>query len=488
MPRRDEALALAAAGLVLGAFVMRSASMPTTTRFLAILVLAAPFVALVVGNVRYLLLGVIMLDLAFQWDANLRYDVDAAKIGSLGGINISVTTIALAGLYGMWIYGARTSRSGAPPVAWRAAVPLGLFTALLAASTLYARQPDLAWNEVALTVQMLLLFVYIASTVRSVRDVEFILTMLLIGLVLESVLVILAFTTGESINFAGLNTHNSTYDAQGFRPAGTLGSPNSAGAYLSLLLPIAVAVLLAAMGRRLKILAAVGLALGLYALAVTQSRGAWIALLVALGALFVFAVARKWVSTRTVAVLVVIAIGFGVVAKPVVDARLKRDDRGAAESRIPLMKLARDIIRDNPVLGVGANNFPVVISDYAGPEFSGDFLYAVHNKYLLVWAEDGILALVAYVWFIAAALVCAWLVASRNHLVSPLGLGLGAALVGHLVHMTVDVFRGRPGIQSLVLLAALLAALSTMVRAEEEPERRSMLGRVGSLRGVAWRP
>jgi O-antigen ligase len=58
-------------------------------------------------------------------------------------------------------------------------------------------------------------------------------------------------------------------------------------------------------------------------------------------------------------------------------------DRGSAESRIPLMNLALRIIEDHPVLGLGANNFTVVMDQYLSAEFRRGFLFAVHNKYLL---------------------------------------------------------------------------------------------------------
>jgi putative inorganic carbon (HCO3(-)) transporter len=463
-----EGLVVAATGLVLGALVLRTQGLPSSTRFLAILVLAAPFVAVLAGDVRRLLLAAIVIDLPFQWDTFLRYDVSAAKIGALGGINVSVTTLALAGLYGLWVWGALSGKPGTPGVAWRAALPLGVFVALVATSTTYAEDPTLAWFEVALLVQMPLLFVYLASTVRAMRDVELLAVVLFVGLLAESVLIILAFTTGQSFNFAGISTHNSTFAAEGFRPAGTLGSPNTAGAYLSLLIPIALATVFSSWGRRTRLLAGAAVPLGVYALVVTQSRGAWIAFVVALGALVIGLVSIGLLSARRMLLLFVVGMTIAVVAAPVVSGRLSRNDDGAAESRVPLMRLAGDMIRDNPVLGVGANNFSVRIDDYAGPEFSGDFLYAVHNKYLLVWAETGIGALIAYLWFIGSALARGWrVVATQDTRMSPLALGLVAALLGHLVHMTVDVFRGRPGIEALVLFAGLLAAMAQMVVAVE---------------------
>ena len=48
------------------------------------------------------------------------------------------------------------------------------------------------------------------------------------------------------------------------------------------------------------------------------------------------------------------------------------------------MNLGLRIIEDQLVLGLGANNFTVVMDQYLSSEFRRRcFLFAVHNKYLL---------------------------------------------------------------------------------------------------------
>jgi O-antigen ligase len=420
----------------------------------------------VVGHVRLLLLGVILLDLAFQWDANPGYRDDAAKLGAIGGLNLSVTTLALAGLYGMWIAQSLLRPGAAPAPQIRAALPLLAYVGLTALSVTWARDAGLGWYETALLVQLALLFVYVASTIRTRAEVQFLVVVLLAGLVVESLLIAAAFHTGESFNFAGLSTHNSTFDARGFRPAGTLGSPNSAGAYLALMLLPAAAVLLTKLHPGTRILAGVALGAGLYALIVTQSRGSWMALAFGMLLLFGVAVRERWL-TGSVAMWIAVAVAvIGVLGGGLVLQRLTGDDQGAAESRVPLMRLAEKVIRDNPVLGVGANNFPVVIEEYAGPEMSGGFIYTVHNKYLLVWSEAGLAALVAFLWFLGSAFVRGWRCSlAGDPLLSPLALGLTAAIAGRSVAMLVDLFRGRADMQPLILFAGLLVAFGAMIAA-----------------------
>ncbi|MCU1316116.1 MAG: O-antigen polymerase, partial [Candidatus Acidoferrum typicum] len=115
---------------------------------------------------------------------------------------------------------------------------------------------------------------------------------------------------------------------------------------------------------------------------------------------------------------------------------------------------------DNPVLGVGANNFTVVMDRYLTSDFREGWLFAVHNKYLLVLAETGIVGLLAFLAFLLGALRKGWQCwVHRDSLLSPLALGFAAGIAGHMVHMSVDVFRGRPTQQLLWLIAGLLTAM-----------------------------
>ena len=96
-----------------------------------------------------------------------------------------------------------------------------------------------------------------------------------------------------------------------------------------------------------------------------------------------------------------------------------------------------------PILGIGVNNYVAALPRYEAT-FAGDWLYTVHNKYLLVWAEAGIGGLVAFLWFLAATVRrgrSLW--KERDPLLSPLALGLTAAFVGQMMHMAVDIFSSR---------------------------------------------
>src|SRR5207237_9266681 len=83
-----------------------------------------------------------------------------------------------------------------------------------------------------------------------------------------------------------------------------------------------------------------------------------------------------------------------------------------------------------------------------------------HSKYLLVLAATGIRGLLAFLAFLGSTVRKGWQCRGfRDRLLWPLALGFAAGLGGHMVHRTVDVFRGRPTQQLVWLIAGLLAAM-----------------------------
>jgi O-antigen ligase len=149
----------------------------------------------------------------------------------------------------------------------------------------------------------------------------------------------------------------------------------------------------------------------------------------------------------------------GLTFREQIEHRLFRDDKGSAVARVPLMRLAWDLIVDHPWLGVGVNNYADRMLRHA-LEDGWTWVAVVHNKYLLVWAETGILGLVAFLWFLLATLCrgrACW--DSGDRLLALLAIGFTAGVAGQMVHMFVDIYASRPLVQGLWLVAGLLTAM-----------------------------
>jgi putative inorganic carbon (HCO3(-)) transporter len=453
-------------GIALGATVLLAVSSASALGPLLLAAVLALFVAMAVQSLRRLLLAVLVLDTPLQLDVNLGWREAEAELGALGGLNLSVTTVALAALYALWLAEALAGSRDVPRARMRAALPLLAYVGLTGISVIVARDAGLASFELFVLVQTFLLFLYIASTVRTRNDVRFIVALLLVGLLLEGLLMLAVAYSG--VNFAFLGTATHTREGIGAadvtRIGGTIGAPNAAGGYLAFVLALAAGSLAASVGgSRLRRIAVLAIAVGTPALLLTLSRGAWLAFALSLVIASMLGWLRGWLTLR---VLLGVAALLAVLVFPFRDTlsnRLLGDDEGTARARVALSELAYDIIDDNSVLGVGANNFALAIPDYAGPEFSQEWIYTVHNKYLLVWAEAGFGALLAFLWFLASTIrrgaACVW---REDAFLSQLGIALTAAVAGQIAHMFFEAYHARVQLQVLALAAALLTAMLTM--------------------------
>jgi O-antigen ligase len=314
-----------------------------------------------------------------------------------------------------------------------------------------------------LLIQIFLLWVYVVATTRTRQDVLLIVTLLITALALESLSMIAVGVTGRSFDLGVITVG----DERG-RVAGTFGSPNVAAGFLYLLLAPALSILLTRSGRYYKWLAILGFGLGSLALLLTFSRAGWFAFFLSCGLLCFLAWRYGWLSPLLPLLFVIVVLLLAVIFQDSISNRIFGDDNGSAAARGPLMQLAFNMIWDNP-LGVGANNFAVRLMQYATLDRAAVWLFTVHNKYLLVWAEAGIGALVAFLWFLLTIIRRGWYCwRARDRFLSPLALAFTLSIIGHMLHMSVDIFNSRTTVQLLWLIAALITAMYSIAREETQ--------------------
>jgi O-antigen ligase len=472
LPRPAGAAALATgAGATAAAAVLAAALLPGYLGLVvtgAVLGLCAWAAA---GDLRLALLGLVAFDLPLELDRNLGYRTSTAEFGAFGGVNVSVTTVAVIGLLLAALVrsslGERRPALGGGVVAAFAG-----YVAVAVVSGVWARDRFLAAAWALLLIQSLLLLWVVPRSLRDRRDLERFVGFLLAGLALEGALIIYQAVTGLG-SLAGLRLggYEATARADA-RVGGTVGSPNVAAAYLSILLPLALALALARVTRLLRMLAGGAFVLGAVALVFgTVSRGGVLALLVGVGFVLVVTVRRRSIGGGG---LLAVAVPLVVLLVATGGALLSRvrSDAGAAEGRIPLLSLAAAMIRDHPFLGVGANNFVPALRDYLTPSYDFAWIYVVHNDYLLVTAELGMAGLAIYGYFLfrLVRFGARAVSACTDRFLGAVAVGCLGGIAGRLVHLNIDVFNGRPQLQSMVTVAAVLVAAEALQTAAREPE------------------
>jgi O-antigen ligase len=453
----------AALGLLLGAVAVFAAAASPAAGMMMIVGIVVPAAAVALKLSQRVLLALVILDVPLQWDFNLSYHQAAAKLGALGGLDISLTTMALAALYGAWIAEA-LARHPTDRLRLRPAAPLLVYIGFLILSLAVSHNRTLSSFEIALLIQVTMLFVYLTCRLRR-SDIAFVTTTLAAGLLIESLVMLAQRYAGFELDIGGLSTRQLQVAGSEnlSRIGGTVGSPNSAGGYIALTLMPVFVLLVMPGSRARKVVAAAASIVAPIALILTFSRGGWLSLVVSLVALLTLGVRRASVPARAPVIATVVLVAAAAIFHGAISHRLNGNDNNAAASRVPLMRLAGDMIQRHPLTGIGANTFAIRIPDFAGPEFSSSWLYTVHNKYLLVWAEAGVGAFAAFMWFLVAT-IRSGLRASRrvDRELALLAAALTAAVVGQMADMLVEPYHSRAEIQGLVVAAALITACARL--------------------------
>lgn len=450
------------AGLVVAAYVLTITALPTRWT-LAFIFVGLGFLgaALLLGSVRNVLLAALLLDIPFRLDIELGYAVESGEQGALAGWLVSVTTMALVGLYALRLVEGALGRTRDAPQGWvRTCLPGAAYVAAVAVSGLTAYSVRLTVYELFLLLQMLLLYVYLVTAVRTRQEVGFVAGVLVFGLLLQALVMIGIRFSGGGFEVGGLKF----VTAEG-RIGGTVGHPNVAAGYLGLVLAPTLSLLAAPVGRGYRVVAGSAWAAGLIALLLTGSRGGLAAFLVSHVLLVWFLWRRGWVSAKAPVGIAVVAVLLGAGLSQEIASRLQAQQ--AAYARIPLAWVAFRMIGEHPLAGVGGNNSPVLMERYVPRELTDEWLARIHNKYLLVLAETGPLGLLTFLWLLLATLRRGWRAAGRGDpRLAPLALGFSAALAGIMLHMLVDAFSSntRPLLQIFWVVAGLTAAMDIISR------------------------
>ncbi|MFE1913627.1 O-antigen ligase family protein [Streptomyces anandii] len=265
----------------------------------------------------------------------------------------------------------------------------------------------------------------------------------------------------------------ASYRGEDVRAVGTFGAHDVMGMATVVSLGLVCAVGLA-LGRttavRERVAAAVCVPALLLPLALSFSRGAWIATAVTCTAQLLLAGVRRAlkVASAVIAAGVVLMGGFGA-GTAMLQERMESitqvtdaPDQSVVD-RYSLWAAAAGIWREHPLTGVGLKSFPEYRDGHAsaalssgsdtegaGATFRRQPLLSPHNMYLLVLAEQGLAGLLALLGSWLALLVCA-----VRRLLHTRGPGLDCALVacGLLVWQLTDFAYADIGGPSTVLTA-----------------------------------
>jgi O-antigen ligase len=315
----------------------------------------------------------------------------------------------------------------------------GAVTAFLLVATLsllFTERLDVATNEWRMVVLEPILF-YAMLRTTCLRDPRLPLDGLVMGGIIVALLGLGWYAAGSHVITAegGLPRLRSIY-----------GSPNNVGLYLGRVIPILLAVALAARGQRWRRrFYALGLLPVLAAAALSFSKGALLlGLPVGIGFVLAWFVADRWGRRRAaglaVALLLLAVLALAAASQiPALAGRFSLTS-ATTDFRVNLWRASVAMIHDHPWTGVGLDNFLYAYRGrYILPEaWQEPDLSHPHNIVLDLWTRLGLLGLAAGCWIQIAYWRLGLELARRESAFKPWAVGLLGAMAATLAHGLVD--------------------------------------------------
>ena len=337
----------------------------------------------------------------FALFSSIRVDVHLYHSGETYGFPFSLNDVAWVALMGCWI--ARQRRSTT-----RLDVPRGItfWFSILALTSVVAglRASFLPTGLRAIfgILQAYLLFLYVWNLPMTGRDYRLLGYGYCGAILLQALIGCAQAATQSNLGLEFLGATEAAFSSQESlsRVGGTLGWSNRFALFVNTLILVPVALAFTTRNRLERLALGAVFTLTVTALVLTKSRGGWMSFGLVFLAFVFIALRERWGGfhrtfflfwTAAIALLLVFAI-------PATRERVLADDQGSAYGRIPMALTAVAMMRDHPA-GVGTGNYVSRMLEYDASDdgMAVRFRHPVHNAYLLVGAEQGILAMIALV-------------------------------------------------------------------------------------------
>lgn len=322
------------------------------------------------------------------------------------GLPVTVSIIALLTLHCRVLLSRR--RTKANGCSWLDGL-IGILVSVAAASIMWASYSAPAIHGLILLLQGVMAFFYFGRNVQRSDDIAFVVGAICSLMTLASVVAIAQYLTGSSLGLTALGAGEPWHEEVGRalvvrRVSGLGGTPNELARSLVTWLPLGVICAFTQSTKRwIRVIALCSVATGTTALCLTASRGGLItAGLTALAGALVYSVSRSlrtrlgfhWKPATFVVLVLLCVITMG--ARDFI-SRLVTPDDGSTASRVLMLRVAGSMVADNPIIGVGLNNYLLVMSRYDDGDITETFFYPVHNLYMLVAGELGCVGLGLYI-------------------------------------------------------------------------------------------
>jgi hypothetical protein len=462
-------------GLIFGLFVLTIFRLPMKFTYYFIAGPVILFIAIISGNFKRFFQGVLIFIIPINYATH--FFRREYEFGGGGGLSFSPLDIVLIVLYIIWLYELFFHQASRKVRFFpRIAVPALALVAYSFLSMIPAQDPYMVLFENINVLRAVLLFLYIGNHVRTRKDLHLVVFILLLSLFLQSLVAMAQRWLGISLGlqlfgeYAEIYTFKLDYYLTTARVGGTIGHPNALAKYVEMLIPLSMVLLFTRLRAKYKIMSMITFVAALVVLLLTLSRGGWVCFAGSIVLVLLLIFRARLISLRTLVAILLIGIifaGVGAGFSGMVQSRLFGDDYGAAKGRMPLNRIAINVIRHHPFLGVGVKNYGKVMHLY-NPNIERMNTNMVHNAYLLAAAEMGIPGAILMLWLLGAILKMGFENVKRKKdvFLKSLNIGIVAGLAALLAHWLVDIgYIGR-----FALFWVLVGLMAATLRMEDQDE------------------
>ena len=363
------------------------------------LALVSVIFILVVPQKKRVLTAIFVL--SFQVDIYLRFLYGHS--GTNDGLALPLV-VATGGLLIGWYYFSGQMRN----FSWGGSMrrPISAWLIILAISTIASSERFVGLCAFVYVIEYYFLYWTAFNIVRTPDDFKRLIILLMTVLGIQALVYFAQSAMGITFDFLG----NTIEKGEVARPGGTV-SPNPAG-YVSFITPALMMASAIALSKYRRVLIPYSIPLmlmGIAAVGLSFTRAAWIGLIFGFAAIIFIGLRHRWLNFRMV-IIVLVVLGLGVATLlPTMLDRVSSDYQGGKGSatdetlneRMGLNKIALNVIVHNPIVGVGPGAYPYEFRAYV-PAGLNQWLYTVHNVYLLWAAETGIFGGLVFVWWLFA--------------------------------------------------------------------------------------
>jgi O-antigen ligase len=324
-------------------------------------------------------------------------------------------------------------------------------------SVLVARVPLLSVSWIFYQVKFLIVFLAVVNASRTRGALRLVVATLVFGLAVQGALSVTAFVRQSGHDFYGtlfsaseqnqalrnspdnVRPYLYVYEGRGLlRGSGTVGVSNETAKFIVPLLPLALAFAIRSTALPTRAYYLGSFILGVAGLLCTFSRGGLLAAGVAVAALGVLMTFRGLLARRSARLALTTSLLGALLTAPALASYLGSRP-GYFNMHWEHLQYGLQALFDHAALGVGINNFNVA---FTSQEYGGVFsAMAVHNHYLRIAVETGVVGLLLYLaFFFGVARMALRGTRLRDDCLATLSSAILVAFIGVFFYWLDDLF------------------------------------------------